>query len=208
MDAVERLVGGPLGGVGAVVGVGKIAVAVGGEGFGAGPGDAGTARGLGVLPDVGIWGAAGGDGGRVQGAAVRGRTGILIDEVGDGVERVGLVLRRGDALLDVERGGDGVAVALVHRLAAEVGPGAVAGGGDGLGPAEQVGGLFGQQAAALLLVEEEDGAGVMWRERWRERISASRRPLASTRKPKPWACSSERLPTQVFWVSPGGLVIQ
>ena len=57
--------------------------------------------------------------------------------------------------------GDGLAVgafAVGDGLAAGVDAGAVGGAGDGLGPGEQVRGLFGEQAAAVFLIEEEDGA--------------------------------------------------
>ena len=53
---------------------------------------------------------------------------------------------------------DGVAVALVHRLAAQVGAGAEARARDRLRPAQQVRRLLRQQPTALLLIEEEDGA--------------------------------------------------
>ncbi len=49
--------------------------------------------------------------------------------------------------------------AVADRLAAGVGAGEVTRVDDCLGPCEQVGGLVGGEAAALLLVEEDDVAG-------------------------------------------------
>ncbi len=65
----------------------------------------------------------------------------------------------GDLLLDVLRGGNGCAGAVRDRLAADVRSGTETGGGEGLGPSEEVGGLFGGEAAAFLLVEEDKSVG-------------------------------------------------
>ncbi len=61
---------------------------------------------------------------------------------------------------DVLGGGDGPRAAagtgaVGDGLAAGIDAGAEAGGADGFGPGEQIGGLLGQKTAALLLIEEE-----------------------------------------------------
>ena len=65
----------------------------------------------------------------------------------------------GDLLADVLDGGDGLAGSVVDGLAAGVDAGKIAGVRDCLGPGEQVGGLLGGEAAALFLIEKEDGVG-------------------------------------------------
>ncbi len=69
-----------------------------------------------------------------------------------------------DAGGDVFCGGDGLvwtggAGTIVDRLAAGIDTGAEAGGGDGLRPGEEIGGLLWQKATTFFLVEEEDGTG-------------------------------------------------
>src|SRR5205823_3425581 len=69
----------------------------------------------------------------------------------------------GDLLSDVADGGDGdappvVILAVVHRLAAGVHARPIAAGGHPLGPSQQVCSLFRKHAAALLLIEKNDGA--------------------------------------------------
>jgi len=99
------------------------------------------------------------DRGRLEDAAGRGRAGILGDPEGDGVEVAGV-----DAGTNVLNCGDGYwltvgATAIGDGLAAGVDAGEISGARDGFGPCEEVVGLFGEQASALFLVEEEDGAG-------------------------------------------------
>ena len=99
-----------------------------------------------------------GGGGR-QDAAGCGWAGVLDDPERDGVQVAvsdagANVLNRGD--------GDGFAVgaaAVGDGLATGVYAGEEGGLCNGLGPRQQVVGLFGEQAAALFLVEEEDCAG-------------------------------------------------
>ena len=62
----------------------------------------------------------------------------------------------GDLLLDVPRGGDGCAGTVGDGLAAAVYAGTEAGDGEGLGPGEEVAGLFEGKAAAFFLVEEDE----------------------------------------------------
>ncbi len=135
----------------------------------------------------------------------------------------------GDLFADVLDGGDGLAGGVVDGLTAGIDAGEITGVRDGLGPGEKVGGLVCVEAAAFLLVEKDDGAsrevfalrcgdrccGVLFSQgggavppRLARAISASVLPLARTRKPKPLRRRTSRLPCQLFWRSPGGLVSQ
>src|SRR5437764_14875480 len=90
----------------------------------------------------------------MQSAAVRGRAGILVNPELDGTEML-----RGHLLADVLDGGDGLVGAVVDRLATGVDAGQIAGVRDGLCPREEIAGLVGREAAALLLIEKDDGLG-------------------------------------------------
>lgn len=133
---------------------GGVAVVIGGVGLAAGGGELRAAGRLGVLPGGQVWSSGGSDGWRCKGAAVGGWAGVLIDEEGDGVE-----VLFSDELADVLRCGDGDAGRVGDGLATEVEAGLVGRGGDGLGPGEEIGRLFGEKAASFLLIEEEDGTG-------------------------------------------------
>jgi hypothetical protein len=63
----------------------------------------------------------------------------------------------GDLLTDICDRGDGLSWAVVDRLTAGIDAGEVAGAGDSLSPCEEISGLIGGEAAALLLIEKEDG---------------------------------------------------
>ena len=131
---------------------GRVAVVVGGVGFGAGGGDLFAAGGLGVLPCGDIRGTAGGEWRRLEGAAIGRGAGVLVDPEGDVVE-----MSSGDEFADVLDCGNGLAWGVVDGLATGVDAREVAGAGYGFGPGEEVGGLVGSEAATFLLVQKENG---------------------------------------------------
>src|SRR6185312_5858235 len=119
---------------------------------GAAFGDISAAGRLRILPRDEVRQPGGGEWLGRQRAARRGRAFVLCVEDGDSVQMAFI-----DAIADILDGIDEDAWVVLNAGAAGVDAGTETGGGDGLRPRQQIGGLGPGEAAALFLIEEQDG---------------------------------------------------